>query len=42
MTGLFEGVGIALTSLRAHKMRAAADDPGGRDRGDGGHGHRRP
>ena len=23
MTGLFEGVGIALTSLRAHKMRAA-------------------
>src|SRR5258705_12886908 len=23
MTGLFEGVSIALTSLRAHKMRAA-------------------
>jgi len=23
MTALFEGVGIALTSLRAHKMRAA-------------------
>src|SRR3989454_3816971 len=23
MTGLFDGVGIALTSLRAHKMRAA-------------------
>ena len=23
MTSLFEGVGIALTSLRAHKMRAA-------------------
>ena len=23
MTQLFEGVGIALTSLRAHKMRAA-------------------
>src|SRR5258708_34264378 len=23
MTGLFEGVGIALSSLRAHKMRAA-------------------
>src|SRR5205809_7617044 len=23
MTGLFEGVGIALASLRAHKMRAA-------------------
>src|SRR6185436_3015614 len=23
MTGIFEGVGIALSSLRAHKMRAA-------------------